>query len=91
VAELLQSRTSARSNGLAINRQLLIELPKPLAQELIAEALHRSGLTNLNAALIKRAWLFGKTSRVGTRRPLGGNVELKIDNGNVLVVTKTFI
>lgn len=91
VVNLFNTHVSRSKSGFTMKRQVLVEITKPLAQELLAEVLRQSGAANLSSLLIKRAWLFSKTARAGAKLQLGKHIELTIEKGNVLVTTKTLL
>lgn len=78
--------------GWSIERQHLLTLPQSLANELLLRLLKKGNQSaNLSAKLIKHAWLFSKTAREGAHLQLSEDIELAIDKGNVLVMTKTLL
>jgi tRNA(Ile)-lysidine synthetase-like protein len=76
--------------GWVIKRQQLLNLPRPLAHELLLTIFKRgSPLLSLSASQLKKALLFCKTARPGARLQLNKQTQLRLDRANVLVLTKT--
>lgn len=80
---------SRSKSGWSISRQVLLDLPGPVGRELLARILSKTGTTPLSQAKLKQVWLFAKTAKEKSTLSLSKQSEIVIDNGNVLVVTKT--
>lgn len=90
IKPLYEDCVTKSDEGLIIQREPLLELDGTLARELIGYVLKQTPKPPaLNAALLKRAWLFSKTAKPGSKLHLSETLQLTVDNGNVLVATKT--
>lgn len=90
LADLARRVISENAQGFSVSREAITNLPSEVGLELLRYQFGRlKPSIKIDRTKLKSAWLFIKTAKPGATVQLSGRVEMKLQDENVLVSTKT--